>query len=664
MSDLCRVLTGAPVELTDGAYEERAERDEHAVEAFLRQWLGRLARRPPSSRRRRQFLQAVNACEAMMQALDNAALRRHFDGLRGELRRQGLKAPIAAEAFALVREAAYRTLGKRPYDVQILGGWIILCGMVAEMQTGEGKSLTATLPAVIAAAAGASVHVVTVNDYLAGRDAEHMRPLYQFLGLRVGLIVEDMEPLERASAYACEICYVSNKELVFDYLKDRLVRRHADARAERLLAHWRGQSGMLLLRGLHLAIIDEADSVLIDEARTPLIISRTEPDLEGESIYGQAILLAKALIIDQHFKLTADRQIELSIAGRHALQELAQPLPGLWQAERWREEVIRQALTALWLFNKDQHYIITDGAIQIVDESTGRVMADRTWERGLHQLIEAKEGCDISAARETLAKMTYQRFFRRYVLLGGMTGTARDVSSELWQTYELPVVTIPTHRPPKRQRLPDYCFLQAESRWRHVVERTRTLAALGRPVLIGTRSVAASETVSRHLQTAGIAHRVLNARQDQEEADIVTEAGEASRVTVATNMAGRGTDIALGEGVAEAGGLHVILTEYHASRRIDRQLIGRCARQGDPGSAEAIVSLDDELFEQFVPGPLRWCRSWLSQHGGERVPNWMLRLLVRFAQGNAGRQEARSRQATLKMDKKQRDFLAFAGKVE
>jgi preprotein translocase subunit SecA len=666
MSDLSWILTGQQVPLTDGAYAERDERDEHAFEAMLANLVGRLLRRPPGGRARRRFLAAVAVCEPAHVAASDEALLEHFQALSATLRSDGLVPTAVADIFALVREASRRTLGKRHHDVQVLGGWMILGGMIAEMQTGEGKSLTATLPAIVAAAAGSSVHVVTVNDYLAARDAEIMLPLYQFLGVSVGSVVEGMDPDARRQAYACDVCYVSNKELVFDYLKDRLVRRHADSRAHRLLlglAHG-AMPQRLLLRGLHMAIVDEADSVLIDEARTPLIISRTDKDAQGELVYGRAITLAREYEPGLHYRLTEDRHVDLTDAGRALLTESTRDWPGLWASERWREEMLRQALVALHLFNRDQHYIVTDGAIQIVDESTGRVMADRTWERGLHQLIEAKEACEISAGRETLAKMTYQRFFRRYVLLGGMTGTAKEVAAELWRTYELPVVRIPTHKTPRRIRMADHCFASAETRWQRIAARAREITAMGRPVLIGTRSVAASEAVARVLQEAGVMHRVLNARQDKEEADIVASAGEAGRVTVATNMAGRGTDIGLTPEAEAAGGLHVILTEFHASGRIDRQLIGRCARQGDPGSAEAIVSLDDELFTHFQSRLQRWCHGWLRRKGRGILPAWLLRLLVLLAQGKAGRLDARSRKMTFKSDKKQNEFLAFAGKVE
>jgi preprotein translocase subunit SecA len=665
MSDIRWVLTGGNPPLTDGPYEERSDLQDHAVEAWLATHVGKWLKRAPGKKQQQGFLKAVAAWEPEVAPLDDDALRQRFLQVGKCLQRQGLQSAAVGEAFAVVREASRRVLGKRHYDVQLLGGWIILRGMIAEMQTGEGKSLTATLPAAVAAAAGACAHVVTVNDYLAARDAEIMRPLYEFLGLTVGTVTEDMNPEQRRAVYACDVCYVSNKELVFDYLKDRLARRQADGRAHRLLRGLAGGAGTpLLLRGLHLAIVDEADSVLIDEARTPLIISRTDADAMGASMYGRAIEQASSLALGQHYRLTEDRQIELSDSGRQVLDHNNVDAPGLWSVGRWRDELVRQALVALHLFHRDQHYIVTEGKVQIVDESTGRVMADRTWERGLHQLVEAKEGCEISAGRETLAKMTYQRFFRRFVLLGGMTGTAQEVSAELWRVYELPVVTVPTHRRSRRQRLVDICVADPEIRWQAVAERAVAVAAQNRPVLIGTRSVAASEAVAAHLDALGVTHRVLNARQDKEEADIVAQAGQPGRITVATNMAGRGTDIGLGEGVDAAGGLHVILTEFHTSARIDRQLIGRCARQGDAGSAEALVSLDDELFVQYQPTLRRWCQRYLARTGKARVAHWLLHVLVRLAQFRAGRLEARVRKMTLKSDRRQNEYLAFAGKVE
>lgn len=607
-------------------------------------------------------LRRVNAAGEALSGLSDAGLAESVRGVREQLRLRGLDTEPAVRAFALVREQAARVLGMRPYDVQVLGGWTLLQGRIAEMQTGEGKTLAATMPAATAALAGIPVHLVTVNDYLAARDAEQMGPLYRALGLTVGTVLEGMSEDERRAAYACDICYCTNKRLVFDYLHDRMIRADFGSVRLRLDGLFAGESvgGRLLLRGLCCAFLDEADSVLVDEARTPLIISRQGQDAGAEDLYRDALALAAAL--DPRADFSVDpvrREVDLTEAGKARLAERAGELAAVWAGSRRREELVRQALYALELLVRDKHYLVKDGTVQIVDEYTGRTMPDRSWERGLHQLVQAKEGCEISAPTETLARISYQRFFRRYLLLGGMTGTAREVAGELWSVYRLGVVRIPTHRPSRRKMLRGRVFRRSDARWEAVAARVAELNAQGRPVLVGTASVGASERISELLAKAGIAHRVLNARQDADEAETIARAGERGAVTVATNMAGRGTDIALGPGVAELGGLHVIATERHAAGRIDRQLYGRAARQGDPGSSQYLVSLEDELVGAgalrhlaalFPPGPR-----------GTGAPG---RALVRLSQLQAEKRHARVRRRLLRLDEQVGRMLAFSGRME
>jgi preprotein translocase subunit SecA len=414
----------------------------------------------------------------------------------------------------------------------------------------------------------------------------------------------------------------------------------------------------MLLRGLHVAIVDEADSVLIDEARTPLIISETEDVGDDGELFASAIRIARELTQGRDFELSAHREIRITPAGNERVAGLTAELPGVWRSATWRHELIDKALGALHSFHRDQHYIVADGKVQIVDEFTGRVMPDRSWERGLHQMIEAKEECEPTGQRRTLSRMTYQRFFRRYLLLGGMTGTAAEVRGELRRVYSLDVLRIPTHKPSRRKRLPDRCWSTVDERWRAVTERAIELAGKGRAVLIGTRSVEASEQLAKFLEARSAPFRVLNARQDGEEASIVAEAGLAGRITVATNMAGRGTDIRLAPSVSESGGLHVILTEFHESSRIDRQLFGRCARQGEAGSVEALVCLEDELFARYAPSLKRACAASLR---GTTVSALVTKTLVRLAQRKAERHNARIRLDTLSQDKSLQAMLAFAG---
>jgi preprotein translocase subunit SecA len=606
---------------------------------------------------RTSIVRAVSALEETMRAMPDEALRATAADLRVQLRRDGFSQAGVARAFALVREVATRTVGQRHYDVQLAGGWVLLNGAIAEMETGEGKTLTATLPACTAALAGIPVHVITVNDYLTARDAEAMTPVYEMLGLRVGVIVHGKDPAARRAAYGCDVTYCTNKELTFDYLRDRIALGRDESRIQLAIERLSGgvsRATQLNLRGLFYAIVDEADSVFVDEARTPLVISGTGDSALQREMYETALEVARGLESGAHYRINAtERQLELTDAGKDKLAALAPELPPLFQGERRREELITQALSATHLFLRDTHYLVRDNKVHIIDEFTGRVLADRTWEQGLHQMVEAKEGCPLSNQQTSVARMTYQRFFRRYLWLAGMTGTAQEVAGEVWSVYGLPVVKVPTHRPGQRRNTGDQVFATAEEKWQAVASRVKALHQQGRPVLIGTRSVAASETVSHLLTDAGLPHQLLNARQDKQEAEIVAQAGEPGRITVATNMAGRGTDIKLGPGVKELGGLHVIATELHESARIDRQLYGRCARQGDPGSIEAILSLEDELI-----------RVYLGKAGMAAAQGGMRRSLFNVAQMRAELVNAGVRRHLLKHEDQLGDMLAFTGRRE
>ncbi|HSB81175.1 MAG TPA: preprotein translocase subunit SecA [Candidatus Methylomirabilis sp.] len=619
-------------------------------------------------RRWQALVEAVAEQGRSVAGMDDAGIRSLAGDLRLRLRREGFQKDLLARSFALVREAADRSLGQRHFDVQIVGGWILLQGLVAEMETGEGKTITATLAAATAALAGIPVHIITVNDYLAARDAEWMGPIYRALGLTVGAIIHGMDPRARRAAYGCDITYCTNKEIVFDYLKDRLAlgrtRGRIHLQVERLAGA--AHAPQLLLRGLHYGIVDEADSVLVDEARTPLIISgAAHPSAQAEkTIYETALVLSDKLEMGRDYQVEErERFVRLTEAGEFRLSELAQDLGGVWRGRIRREELVRQALTSRHLFHRDKQYLVQDGKVQIIDEYTGRTMADRSWEHGLHQLIEAKEGCPVTRENAPLARISYQRFFRRYLKLAGMTGTAREVAGELAAVYGLATVSIPTNRPLHRRRLKDRIYPTASAKWEAVVERIAGLHKGGRPVLVGTRLVRTSEELSQRLTAAGLPHRVLNARQDQEEAETIAKAGERENITVATNMAGRGTDIRLAPGVAELGGLHVVLTERHEARRIDRQLFGRCGRQGDPGSFEAMVSLEDELVVGKKVRALRWLAVRMA--GRRRlVPGWMGGLVFRRAQRGAERLHSRMRWDLLKFDERQETMLAFSGRGE
>ncbi|HYU69595.1 MAG TPA: preprotein translocase subunit SecA [Burkholderiales bacterium] len=592
-------------------------------------------------------------------ALPREALLAQASRLRARLRRDGFaELDAAAQSFALVREASARTIGLRHFDVQLIGGWAMLNGMLAEMETGEGKTLTATLTAATAALAGRAVHVVTVNDYLAERDFEWMRPVYEALGISAGCVKQGMDSDARRAAYRCDVTYCSNKEVAFDYLRDRRT-LGGKPRAIAMKMDALGGAGVerrLLLRGLQFAIVDEADSVLVDEARTPLILSAQADHAQEEALHRECLELARQLGADDY--RIRDGAIEIGPPGLEKLEALCAHLTGVWRGPRRREQLVRQALSALHLFQRDKHYLVRDDKVVIIDENTGRLMPDRSWEQGLHQLIEIKEGCQITGRRETLARISYQRFFRRYVHLAGMTGTASEVAGELWAVYRLRVAVVPPNKPRRRERSPDRIYGRADLKWRAVVASIASRREAGRPVLVGTRSVAASEALAKHLDDAGLPYRLLNARQDRDEAEIVARAGAAGCVTVATNMAGRGTDIKLGPGVAAAGGLHVIATELNDSARIDRQLFGRCGRQGDPGSCEALLAIDEDLVSTFFPFAAR-----RLQHL-DTLPPRLGQLVFAVAQWRAERAHSRARRDLLDLDDYLGDVLAFSGRGE
>lgn len=569
--------------------------------------------------------------------------------------------PNLPACLALVSEACIRSMAITPYPVQLMGATVLLQGRLAEMQTGEGKTLTAGLAACLAGVAGLPTHVVTVNDYLAERDAEKMRPLFEYFSLRVGTVIHGMSPDEKREAYACPIVYCTNKELVFDYLRDRVAMGGRVSLVQRQVQALHGEKSQpLMLRGLHFAIVDETDSILIDEARTPLILSEKAGEPPDAKVYQQAIHLAAQLVEGEHFVIHHRQQrVLLKKFGKEYVQKHSSALGGIWSIHHAREHLIVQALRALHLFIRDHHYLVSEETVQIIDEFTGRILDGRKWEQGLHQMIESKEGVPLSEPVQTLARITYQRFFCRYLRLSGMTGTAQEVKRELHNTYQLDLVVVPTHRPCRRHGLPTEVYPDEAAKWDGVRAMVINRQGQGHPVLIGTRSVQASEHLSRLLGQAGIAHRMLNARQDAEEASIVASAGQPGQVTVATNMAGRGTDIPLHHDIQAHEGLTVIMTEFHESARIDRQLIGRCARQGDPGLWIAMVSLDDSLFKHHGG----WLYKWLLQQNGlgSKIAGWQVDLLRRYSQHRAERLNAKIRRETLRQDRQLDNTLAFAG---
>ncbi|SNR79786.1 hypothetical protein [Puniceibacterium sediminis] len=569
----------------------------------------------------------------------------------------------AAPLFALVREVAFRKLGMRHYPVQLRGGYVMMRGQMVEMQTGEGKTLTATLAAGAMALAGRPVHVVTVNDYLAARDAEQMTPVYEGLGLTVGLVAEGMSPEDRKRAYSADVTYCTNKELAFDFLKDRIDpsagNGHLTRRVRAIYGDNRQKSGAIggMMRGLAFALIDEADSILIDEARTPLILSGEGPALFDPEILRKAEQLTWRLAHHDFRIIGKERRIELTASGRKRLD--AAKVDGLLANRAAREELVVKALSARHLFLRDEQYLVRDGKVEIIDEYTGRVMSDRFWVDGLHQMIEQKEGLEPSKGRITLARTTYQRFFRRYDRIAGMSGTIREVAPELWRTYGVAVATIPSNRKVKRKIKPARIFVADSEKWSAIAAEAKRLNNKSVPVLIGTRTVAASKRASDALGAAELRHNVLSAEHFAEEAEVISRAGLAGQVTIATNMAGRGADIGLDPESRATGGLHVIMSEPHDSTRIDRQLAGRAGRQGDPGQFQPFLALDDPLLAQYDA-------TWLSRTARWIWPlrSWLARYAFHRAQARAETLHMQMRRDLHKQDEVLSDAMSFSGEPD
>ncbi|HEY8538237.1 MAG TPA: preprotein translocase subunit SecA, partial [Steroidobacteraceae bacterium] len=605
-----------------------------------------------------KYVNRINALEPAYQALSDEQLRNKTDEFRSRLAAGETLDDLLPDAFAATREAARRVLGMRHFDVQLIGGMVLHFGKIAEMRTGEGKTLVATLPAYLNALTGKGVHVVTVNEYLAQRDADWMGPVYRFLGLTVGVIKSGQSQEEKRAAYACDITYGTNNEFGFDYLRDNLAFRLEDR----------------VQRGLEYAIVDEVDSILIDEARTPLIISG--PAEESTELYIKINELAPKLkrqeTEDGEGDYWADektRQVYLSDAGHERAEQLfveaglLAPDESLYDAANIRlMHHLNAALRAHALYHRDVEYIVRNGEVVIVDEFTGRTMPGRRWSDGLHQAIEAKEGVRVREENQTVASITFQNYFRMYSKLAGMTGTADTEAYEFQQIYGLEVVVIPTHKPMIRKDYPDLVYLTAKDKFEAIIEDIRDCVARGQPTLVGTTSIETSEMLSNMLKKHNIPHEVLNAKQHEREAMIVAQAGRPGAVTIATNMAGRGTDIVLGgnleaelaqidpndeaarqrareewqkrhDAVVAAGGLHIIGTERHESRRIDNQLRGRAGRQGDPGSSRFYLSLEDNLMRIF--GDPERTKRWMQTAGmkeGEVIESRMLTKQIERAQ--------------------------------
>jgi preprotein translocase subunit SecA len=633
-------------------------------------WIKALCGGPSQRRLARAALQIdrTRYWEAEYNKLSDAELRQKGLQLRGRARGGESLDSLLPEAYGLVCVAANRTLRLRPFDVQIAGGVVLHYGALAELATGEGKTLVAVMPAFLNALMGKGAHVTTVNDYLAGRDADWMGPIYTSLGLTVGVLQMQMPDAARSQAYRSDITYGTASEFGFDFLRDRLKLSGFKSQAAPFWGPWSGNGGHTqqldpsVQRGHHFAIVDEADNIFIDEAKTPLIISApTRPATEEEQVvYKWADKIAEGMVRDKHFTLDEKKQkIELTEEGRQVVRYANPPVGPHSHAMDKLHEHIERSLHAHFRFRRDQHYMIEKDKVVIIDEYTGRRMPDRHWREGLHQAVEAKEGVQVTLAADHAAQITFQSYFRLYKKLSGMTGTAATSWFELRRVYKIWVVTVPTNRRVIRAQLPDRVFPNEDAKFAEVVKEVIRCRETGRSILIGTRSVEKSERLSILLHEAGIPHEVLNARQHEREAQIVAQAGQRGRVTIATNMAGRGTDIKPTKEVIDAGGLHVLGTERHDARRIDRQLAGRSGRQGDPGSCQFFLALDDELLEGLGPDRQKSLEE-LGRRGGN--VNWQgYQKLFLKAQRRVERRHRRQRVDLMLYEKQRQEVLKDLG---
>ena len=655
------------------AHPERRRATEGHALMDAQRWLHSLLSRAMPRRADRlphAVARELAATQRRLVQLDAAQFNAAIADVRGRLLRHGLVGATAGQTLAVAGAAMARALGKTPYDTQYRAAWLILQGRLAEMATGEGKTIAAALAAAAAALGQVRVHLMTANDYLVQRDSEALTPFYAALGLSVGCVVTLTPRDERVRAYRCDIAFVTAKELVFDYLKDHL-RSGGEhdprvLRARALQAGNSAASDLPLLPGLAMAILDEADAILLDEASMPLILAQPGPPVDAGG-YSRAFEIAASLQRGRDYRaLSAARAMRLTDAGRDRVSLAVQGAAGVLAPPQRAHELVEAALTARWVFRRDREYAVTKSGVQLIDEVTGRIAEGRQWTGALQPMVELKEGVPLSPPASTAAQITYQRFFPRYLRLGGMSGTLTEARHELRMLYDVGVARVPLARASQRRWLGETLFIDAAAKWAAVVERVIAMSRSGRPVLIGTDSVADSAHLSSLLQAAGIAHQVLNAVQDADEAACIARAGRHGSVTVATNMAGRGTDIQLDATAAAAGGLHVIACMRNRARRIDRQLIGRCARHGDPGSAQTLLALDDALLQRIWPAWLRRAAAACAVQDGpqRRVPALLAAPLLSVAQRITEWHETQHRKQLRRAERQLGALYGFAGQTE
>ena len=604
----------------------------------------------------RQQAEETAALAPHYRNVSDGVLAQEIERVREHFLRKRQSQEQVRHALAMIREVARRETDEEPFVVQLMGALAMYHGRIIEMLTGEGKTLTGSIAAPLIAWQHRRLHVLTVNDYLAARDAESRRTIYRRCMLDVGAITQETDPSERFRIYAKDVVYGTPKQIVADWLRDQIkLGNITSAWAARRLEEARGTGGNgPMVPGLRAAMVDEADAVLIDEGVVPLIIARSRREDEMSQVYREACTLATRLDEGPDYEVDhLRRRVAIKPRGEHRCGQFFEEVvarggQSIWKAARRGEELVRQALVARHCYIRGQQYEIVDGKVVIVDEYTGRFLADRSWEHGLHQAVEAKEGVEVTADRETLARLSFQRYFRSYPFLCGMTGTAADATGELETTYSRPVIVVPTNVPCVRTQWPTRVFRTQRDKWDAVVASIEEVHRVGRPILVGTRSIAASELVSQMLTQRGLTHVVLNANFDKDEANLIAGAGKRGSIIVATNMAGRGTDIKLEREARAVGGLHVLLTEMHGAKRIDRQFIGRAGRQGDPGSAQIFVSLEDELVRVHAKWPARLLRE--RTRGGEVSGTPGVLRLFRLAQMRNESRDRRNRANVLRQD--------------
>nr|Q3AQA7.1 RecName: Full=Protein translocase subunit SecA 2 [Chlorobium chlorochromatii CaD3] len=630
-------------------------------------WLaGKVHRRQSKQQALLEQAHTIHTAAEAHRTLSLVDLQAQLLSFRDHFRRRarGYEQHISA-AMALIVEASHRQLGLRPFPVQIMGALALLEGSLIEMQTGEGKTLVAALAAVFLGWSGRSCHVITVNDYLASRDYARLEPLYTFCGVTASCVIGELKRPERQRSYQAAVVYVTSKELVADFLKDRLL-LHGVSDPSRHFLHssntLREGDEVPVLNGLWAAIVDEADSVLVDDAATPLIISRpvkNEPLMEA---CREAVRLAAKLQPTLHYTVEERyKQIALTSEGNATIEQMLPTLPPFWHSATRRNELLLLVLNAREFFRKGKDYVVSDGKVVIIDEFTGRLMPDRKWQKGTQQIVELLEGVEPTDPVEVAARISFQRFFRFYKLLCGMSGTVKGVTAELWHIYSLPYVAIPTNKPSRRTtQAPEY-FLEKGAKYAALIATLEALHRQGVPILVGTRSVRESEFLADLLRQKMLNFQLLNAIYHKEEAAIIARAGERGNITIATNMAGRGTDILLEQGVAALGGLHVLLAEPNEAERIDRQFYGRCARQGDPGTSYSYIALDDRLLQRFFPE--RFLNSVMAEVLLRRLPgsHALMQLLVYLAQQMAQRMAYQQRLSLLRRDEQLDQLMSFAG---